>query len=37
MSSRIKKYVDCINNINGNVLLGYDGLVDKAVAIVEAP
>jgi len=35
MKSDMKKYVDYINNISGNVLLGCDGFVDETYKIVE--
>lgn len=35
MSNEITKYVDYINNIKGNVLLGCDGFVDETYEIVE--
>jgi hypothetical protein len=31
----MKKYVDYINNMNGNILLGCDGFVDETYEIVE--
>jgi hypothetical protein len=35
MSTKIKKYVDYINNLSGNILLGCDGFVDETYEIVE--
>ncbi len=35
MNSDMQKYVDYINNMNGNILLGCDGFVDETYEIVE--
>lgn len=35
MNNDMKKYVDYINNVSGNVLLGCDGFVDETYKIVE--
>jgi sugar/nucleoside kinase (ribokinase family) len=35
MSTEMQKYVDYINNFNGNILLGCDGFVDETYEIVE--
>lgn len=35
MSTDMKKYVDYINNVSGNVLLGCDGFVDEVYQIVD--
>ncbi|PXA03842.1 hypothetical protein DDZ13_09365 [Coraliomargarita sinensis] len=35
MSAIMQKYVDYINNFNGNILLGCDGFVDETYEIVE--
>lgn len=35
MSNDINKYVDYINNMEGNILLGCDGFVDETYEIVE--
>lgn len=35
MNSDMKKYVDYINNMNGNILLGCDGFVNETYEIVQ--
>lgn len=35
MSTDMKEYVDYINNLNGNILLGCDGFVDETYEIVQ--
>lgn len=35
MSTEMQKYIDYINNFNGNILLGCDGFVDETYEIVE--
>lgn len=35
MSTEMQKYIDYINNLSGNILLGCDGFVDETYEIVE--